>query len=106
MNCPNCGNPEMKHIPAGTSKKTGKPYGAFYKCEECGKTANGGEQPRVIKQEETNWDAIGMAKAASQLYSACYQHGDDAVVAAEKVRYALNDIALIQQNGYESEKPF
>lgn len=38
--CPKCGG-EMKIVPAGVSKKTGKPYGAFYSCKtwECGGTA-------------------------------------------------------------------
>jgi hypothetical protein len=38
--CPKCGG-EMKVVPAGTSKKTGKPYAAFYSCKtwECGGTA-------------------------------------------------------------------
>lgn len=26
---------EMRQIPAGVSKKTGKPYNAFWVCEEC-----------------------------------------------------------------------
>lgn len=38
--CPKCGG-EMKVVPAGTSKKTGRPYAAFYSCKtwECGGTA-------------------------------------------------------------------
>ena len=31
---------EMKRIPAGVSKKTGKPYNEFHKCEVCGNTQN------------------------------------------------------------------
>jgi hypothetical protein len=40
VKCPRCGG-EVKVIPAGTSKKTGKPYAAFYSCKtwECGGTA-------------------------------------------------------------------
>ena len=34
MNCPKCGA-EMKHIPAGVSKRTNKPYDAFDTCEAC-----------------------------------------------------------------------
>lgn len=33
--CTNCGQP-MRMIPAGVSKKTGKPYSAFFKCKICG----------------------------------------------------------------------
>ena len=32
--CPTCGNP-MKLIPAGVSKKTGKPYSSFWTCNSC-----------------------------------------------------------------------
>lgn len=35
MKCNNCGSPNIKHIPAGVSKKTGKPYQAFSVCEDC-----------------------------------------------------------------------
>lgn len=37
--CPRCGA-NMKRVPAGTSKKTGKPYNAFWSCGECKQTAN------------------------------------------------------------------
>jgi DNA-directed RNA polymerase subunit M/transcription elongation factor TFIIS len=37
--CPKCGS-EMKLIPAGISKKTGKPYKAFFSCKNCGYTMN------------------------------------------------------------------
>ena len=33
-NCSKCGG-EMKHIPAGVSKKTGRPYGEFWICNSC-----------------------------------------------------------------------
>ncbi len=39
MQCPNCGQ-DMKLIPAGTSKKSGKSYNAFYSCPECKETMN------------------------------------------------------------------
>lgn len=38
--CPNCGSEQTKLVPAGTSKKTGKQYNAFYSCQECKKTWN------------------------------------------------------------------
>jgi predicted RNA-binding Zn-ribbon protein involved in translation (DUF1610 family) len=37
--CPQCGA-EMKFIPAGVSKKTGKEYKAFFSCPNCGYTLN------------------------------------------------------------------
>lgn len=43
--CPNCGDPEMKLIPAGVSKKTGKPYNSFFSCKGCGKTLQTGQKP-------------------------------------------------------------
>ena len=39
MICPVCNNTEMKLIHGGVSKKTGKPYTAFYSCK-CGYTEN------------------------------------------------------------------
>jgi hypothetical protein len=39
MLCPLC-NVEMKLIPAGVSKTSHKPYGAFYSCPECKNTLN------------------------------------------------------------------
>ena len=35
--CTQCGNP-MNLVPAGVSKRTGKPYNAFYACKACGHT--------------------------------------------------------------------
>ena len=38
ITCPECGG-AIKHIPAGVSKTTGKPYGEFWACgERCGFT--------------------------------------------------------------------
>ena len=39
MDCPQCGTP-MHYIPAGISKKTKKPYKAFFSCPECNFTMN------------------------------------------------------------------
>jgi len=39
MDCPQCGTP-MNYIPAGISKKTKKPYKAFFSCPECNFTMN------------------------------------------------------------------
>ncbi len=38
----------MKLIPAGTSKRTGKPYKAFYACPDkiCGATTNAPQSPQ------------------------------------------------------------
>ncbi len=34
--CPQCGN-DINHIPAGVSRKTGKPYNEFWACsQKCG----------------------------------------------------------------------
>lgn len=45
MKCEHCGSENFKTIPAGVSKKTGKPYSAFGKCGDCGKTFNMGGRP-------------------------------------------------------------
>ena len=52
MQCPMCQS-EMKLIPPGTSKKTGKPYKGFYACQnqQCKHTMNeaGGASPSAPK---------------------------------------------------------
>ena len=43
MQCNKC-QKEMKLVPAGVSKRTGKKYDAFYSCDrECGETAKAGQ---------------------------------------------------------------
>ncbi len=50
--CEQC-DKEMKLIPAGVSKKTGKPYSAFWSCDTraggCGKTARSEEASAAIQ---------------------------------------------------------
>ena len=57
MNCPICGNP-IKSIPAGVSKKTGKPYKAFQVCSnnECQykPTEEDGTENRVVTSLNRN----------------------------------------------------
>ena len=49
--CDRCENP-MRLIPAGISKKTNKPYNAFWTCDKrnggCGATAPGGDVETII----------------------------------------------------------
>lgn len=49
-NCIKCGVPG-EVIPAGTSKKTGKPYASFMKCKECGWSHQLGEKPKSSVDE-------------------------------------------------------
>ena len=54
QSCPNCGT-QMKLVPAGTSKKTGKKYSAFFSCENCKTTmnqSNGSSRPNVVPPQE------------------------------------------------------
>lgn len=44
QNCNKCGA-VVQIVPPGTSRKTGKPYGAFYKCKGCQFSENVGQQP-------------------------------------------------------------
>ena len=48
--CPSCGN-DMKHILAGVSKRTGKPYNEFYVCSDkaCGHIFNPPREPNEFK---------------------------------------------------------
>jgi hypothetical protein len=62
---------EMKLVPAGVSKKTGRPYDAFYACQiqDCKyrpPRENQYSPPQragSTKREETDWGAIGKQKA-------------------------------------------
>jgi len=51
--CPSCGSPNYSFIPPNgkpgvevTSKKTGKTYFPFFKCEDCGKSESTDPNPR------------------------------------------------------------
>jgi hypothetical protein len=46
----------MKVIPAGTSKRTGRPYKAFETCDTC-KPSRGSLTPQPVKQP-IDWDKI------------------------------------------------
>lgn len=56
--CPKCGN-ELKLVPAGTSKKTGKPYDSFWSCADrnCGFT---------MKNQATGAPAKAMSSVAAK----------------------------------------
>ena len=62
--CPNCGA-ELKTVPAGTSKRTGKPYKAFMACSDrnCDYTAplgspEGQTNIPVIEEKNTGQQVI------------------------------------------------
>ena len=58
--CPQCGS-ELKRVPAGVSKRTGKPYNAFMACSnrECDYTA------RVTDKPENTGNQIAMEELAN-----------------------------------------
>jgi hypothetical protein len=66
-NCAVCGRP-MKLIPSGYSKSTGKPYNAFYACEDKShkQPKAGYSQPYQptpqTAPKEANWDKISYGK--------------------------------------------
>lgn len=93
MNCPNCGNPSPKLIPAGISKKTGKAYNAFYKCESCGKTFNAGEQ------KQTAGGAFVKEKMQEERIEKFVQRKEHNI----KWMNALNNAALLVANGKEQD---
>ncbi len=56
VQCEQCGA-NVKFIPAGISRKTGKPYSEFYSCEKrCGWTWREGKENKPVA--ETNRDII------------------------------------------------
>ncbi len=94
MNCPNCGA-EMKYINAGISKKTGKPYGAFYSCPDCKKTAPSGEA-RIIPQKQTSpFDEV-MHKKEQSIASAQARKEESMRIQGAKRDAGLITAAMIQ----------
>lgn len=83
MYCPVHGL-EFKLIPAGTSKKTGKPYKAFYVCPEpeCKEKPGGESQPPVGSKSSpteapakaVDWDKKGRQMNRSNLAAAILQN--------------------------------
>ncbi len=79
MICEQCQN-EMKLIPAGTSKKTGKPYKSFWSCPN-GHTAPyttyaGSTAPKAaITKAEPDWDKIAVGKVRHGLVCAMIENG-------------------------------
>jgi hypothetical protein len=52
-NCSKCGA-EVRIVPPGISKKSGKPYGSFYACKSCQNTENIGNQPPRQTPRQSN----------------------------------------------------
>jgi hypothetical protein len=57
-NCPDCGAPII-YIKAGVSKKTGKPYNAFYACSNrCGYTLKESGFQKAVQTSVPNKEAL------------------------------------------------
>ena len=68
LNCPICQSP-MRHIPAGISKKSGKPYSEFWACisRECDYTWRGNEPRKQVS-------AIKEADQGDKILEAILKH--------------------------------
>lgn len=77
-NCLQCGA-ELKLIPAGTSKKTGRAYGAFYSCPSGHRQPpiQQNQQPTYVKEEKVDWDSIAKGKVRHGLVCAMIEKGWD-----------------------------
>ena len=70
MLCNICKN-EMKLVPAGISRKTNKPYNAFYSCAVCKKTATAITPVQKFEQgldqdlQDEKWKKINAEKSAN-----------------------------------------
>lgn len=89
--CPECGQP-IKTVPAGVSKKTGKPYAAFDTCSnrECGwkpPKVNGFKKPEPNLEQQTQSDLLVRIEDTLQKM------------------YALLAVA-VELMGKDEEKPF
>lgn len=105
MDCEKC-NQDMKLIPAGVSKKTQKPYDAFYSCQnkDCNFTKNAGAEANVKNfnkdlhqpDERKYWGDQGMAKAYTALKVAEIRAGKEV-----DIDDAMDKIMEIQTKGWE-----
>lgn len=82
-------NQPLKLVPAGVSKKTNRPYNAFYACPErgCDYRPEGNAvqsqaprqtyqpQPQPANQAKPNWDKIGKMKALCGMVNGMLSHG-------------------------------
>lgn len=104
MNCKTC-SAEMKLIPAGLSKRTGKEYDAFYSCKSCNVTApagntspepqnpvktqpsaNNGNVERIIKAiEESREDILSELQTVMDFRVKMFDKLDEILVAIEKL---------------------
>jgi len=117
MNCTICGA-EMRLIKAGVSKKTGKPYNAFYSCPNCKKTQNIGNnnfsstnksfiqvEKKSLKDEPEYRELvleINELKRATHALWAVLIEGDE----EKKRAYELHKIPLVQQSKPVDEEKF
>lgn len=85
-NCQICGA-VMKVVPAGVSKKTGKPYNSFTACPE------GHQQPRGVVTQPTasqiakqpDWENIAIGKVRHGVATAMIQANYDLEKATEEI---------------------
>ena len=84
INCAKCGG-EMRLIPAGVSKKTGKPYQAFYSCldRNCGGTAKADTPVKKFEQgldqqnQDKKWEEISRGKVRHGFSIEAYKMGKE-----------------------------
>ena len=100
MICSKCSQ-EMKLVPAGTSKKTGKPYDAFYGCtRECGHTEKLGapKAPQKLPlPNPPNWEAISFGKCRTKFLVEAFKKGMAMDTATQE---ACNRWAFCSMKGY------
>ena len=81
MLCEQCGQ-MMKLIPAGVSKKTNKPYSAFYSCPQCKATQQTSDRHQALPAPQPSaeptkeeWGEIGKQKMRTKLAEAYIRQG-------------------------------
>ncbi len=85
--CTHCGSEDTKTIPSGISKKTGKKYNAFGKCESCGKTFN------IQAEKKESEDVMG---ALRELYKI--------VLANTKDTQEIRDLLEMRKDNLDPDK--
>jgi len=94
--CPQCGA-EMKFIPAGVSKKTGKEYKAFFSCPNCGYTLNAPDDiaQRFVRQKpETEQERIErLAREKQERIQKLHEDKKDNINWVSAMKEAVNLVA-------------
>lgn len=96
MNCQNCGS-EMKMIPAGVSKTTGKPYNAFFACpNKCPKSSISSQVARVGVQTDPYQKVMAVK---NDYIEKAQERKDESIKMSRSISGAYTIVSALIQSG-------